>query len=797
MPHTAPTWLERLLGINAEPGEGTVWSIETLWPWPPWVTLLLAALGTAFVLAIYWRESHRASRAYRMMLATVRLAILGLVFLMIAQLTLSLQRTGLPYAAVLIDDTLSMTATDRYDKPTETAVRRICNSDARSPEPTRFGLLQALAAEHDGALLGGIADGHKLKVSYLTANRPAQHPDVPGIVKELRSVAPKGESTRLGAAIRNVLDTLRGATPAAIVLLTDGVNTEGPSLTDAAEYARRRSVPLYFVGFGSSRPVRDLRLFDLLVDDVVFVDDVVNFDCKLSASGFEGRKVSVVLREKDKPATPASVLAKTEVTIPPDDRPQQVRLQYRPTQTGQFEYVVEAEPQPDETLTENNRQTRVVQVRKEKIRVLLVQAYPNFEFRYLRNMLQRDETISLHTVLQEADPEHAEQDPSSLRTLPMRREDLFAYDVVILGDVNPALLTSTTLQNLADFVDQPAKGGALILIAGPSYMPAAFRDTPLARLFPFAIDRVRFPAGPLSDGFVVQPTDLGLADPAMQLGDDPQQTQRIWKGLPPLYWLVEVAATDLKPGVRVLGEHPTRVGPDGRPLPAFCFQYVGAGRVLFHATDETWRWRYRVGDLYFARYWIQTIRYLCRSKLADAGRSAVLATDRREYPQGDPVRLRVRFADERLAPAADDGVTIVVEQSGRKTQHVTMRRAAGRGVFEAVLDRLAAGTYHVRIAAPTLDGQSPATDFTVLPPPGEFAQIRMNAAEMRRAAEISGGRFYTFDVADRLLDDLPAGRQVPIESLPPLPLWNRWPVVALLLALLIAEWILRKRRGML
>ena len=62
-----------------------------------------------------------------------------------------------------------------------------------------------------------------------------------------------------------------------------------------------------------------------------------------------------------------------------------------------------------------------------------------------------------------------------------------------------------------------------------------------------------------------------------------------------------------------------------------------------------------------------------------------------------------------------------------------------------------------------MEGQAPAVDFTVAPPAGEFAQVRMDAAEMRRAAEQTGGRFYTFDTADRLLGDLPPGRQVPIE----------------------------------
>jgi hypothetical protein len=299
----------------------------------------------------------------------------------------------------------------------------------------------------------------------------------------------------------------------------------------------------------------------------------------------------------------------------------------------------------------------------------------------------------------------------------------------------------------------------------------------------------------LTEGFVVRPTDLGLASPAMQLGDTPEETERIWRSLAPLYWLLELP--ELKPGVRVLAEHPTRMTPDGRHLPVFCLQYVGAGKVLFHATDETWRWRYQTGDAYFARYWVQTIRWLCRSKLGEAGRSATLSTDRREYALGEPVRLRVRFADERLAPAEDDGVTVVVELSGRQTRRVQLRRtAAGRGTFEGQLDRPDVGSYHAWLAAPALGGREAGADFTVAPPPGEFAQIRMDRAEMERAARQTGGQFYTFETAARLVDDLPPGQQVPVETLPPRPLWNRWPVLAVFLGLLIAEWILRKRRGM-
>ena len=96
--------------------------------------------------------------------------------------------------------------------------------------------------------------------------------------------------------------------------------------------------------------------------------------------------------------------------------------------------------------------------------------------------------------------------------------------------------------------------------------------------------------------------------------------------------------------------------------------------MLFHATDETYRWRYRVGDTYFARYWIQSIRYLCRAKLLAAGRAAELATDRDEYRRGEAVELRVRFLDDSLAPQADDGVLVVLQREGGERRNVTLRR---------------------------------------------------------------------------------------------------------------------------
>ena len=48
----------------------------------------------------------------------------------------------------------------------------------------------------------------------------------------------------------------------------------------------------------------------------------------------------------------------------------------------------------------------------------------------------------------------------------------------------------------------------------------------------------------------------------------------------------------------------------------------------------------------------------------------------------------------------------------------------------------------------------------------------------------------------RCVKDLPKPSPVPLDTDPPIPLWNTWPVLALFLGLLTLEWVFRKRKQM-
>ena len=186
-------------------------------------------------------------------------------------------------------------------------------------------------------------------------------------------------------------------------------------------------------------------------------------------------------------------------------------------------------------------------------------------------------------------------------------------------------------------------------------------------------------------------------------------------------------------------------------------RYIVPGRVLFHATDERGGRQWRMGDAYFARYWIQMIRYLARSKLNEADRKATLSTDHREYNRGDPVSLRVRFADDRLAPAdQDDPITVVVEPLGRRNPRIgAPSQLPVAGFLKPAVTNLAAGAYHAWVAVSGADGQTSATDFTVVDRGGELDRVEMDSRQLRQAAESTKGRYYTFFAADKLLTSYP------------------------------------------
>ncbi len=778
-----------LLGQGSVPDEmPRDWVLRFSPPWPVAVTVLVAIGAATCVCWLYLRSSPEVPLGRRVLLASLRLTLVALLLLLMYGPAIHPYRVEPPALVLLLDNSASMSLTDQE---VATADRAFAGGRAQRPKTmSRWEQAMALLLESRTQWLRRWQSDYRLQIQTLDGVTLPDRHDSKDLVSHINRIQPVVPSTRLGAIVQGVLAAQRGRSTAAIVILTDGNTTEGARLSEVAAQAARQRIPLFPVGIGRRQPPADLALSDLVVEPVVFVNDLVAFDVAVSARGLAGRSVQVILRSEQD----GTEWDRETIVVPSGEDVQRVRLWHRPPNVGRLHCLLQAEVLEGESRSDNNQLRAVVQVRDEQIRVLLVQSAPSFEFRYLQALMDRkprpDSPVELVTILQEADPEPTGAAGLAESSVAWNRESLRSYDVVIWGDVNPGLFSASALQDVVDLIREDGRG--LVIAAGPRFGPRAVNGTPMESLLPFAV--ADLPSVPVGEtGCALRLTPLGMSMPHMQLAVDRDDNLQIWHNLPRCNWFLPVGPT--RPGVRVLATAAVTGEPTAKMRPLIVLQYVGAGKVVFHATDETYRWRFRQGDTWFARYWLQTLRLLSRSKLVEE-QPVVLQVEHDEYQQGDPARIRVSFRDDRLAPTADNGVSVLLQRSDGRQQRVTLnRRSAERGEFDTLLPPLEAGDYHAWVADPAA-AEPAACDFTVLASDPERRHVAMNQQDLQRAADLSGGEFYGWEEAAGLIDRIPSGQAMRVESLTPQPIWNSWLIAVLFIGLLLSEWLLRRRFGL-
>ena len=794
-------WLQSWFDVPPPaPGEDLALRLRLPLLWPSWLVLLVVVALAWLTWYVYRREQGEAGRLYRVALGLLRLAVFGVVLLMLFELDFVVDRRGLPYLLVLVDHSQSMSLGDRYlDQRAHGRAEELASvggSDRATGQPQRLAIARGILLRNNGAALRELAEQYRLRLYAAGAavNLLAEiqdRADVDQVLGALGRLKPDSPETRLGDAVRKVLAQFGGVPPAAVLILTDGVLTEGAAWEEVARLARQKSVPLHIVGIGESEAALDLELRDLVADDVAFVGDVLKFEAKVVARGLkEPQRVQVTLHRRGD----ALPLATEQVQVTQADRPVPVQLRHEPQREGEQVYVLRVTPLRRERDTANNELQHAVTVRDQKLRVLLVDTFPRLEFRFLKHYLERDRTVELRTLLLAADPQHPEQDRTALAAFPVSPEELNQFDAVILGDVSPLYFQPGQLETLARFVLEQA--GGLILIAGRQYMPLRWRDTPLDPLIPFDLQEAEL--GPnLREPFRLRLTAEGRSLPLFSFGRSAQESRTIWASLPGHYWYLR--APKLKPGALALAVHPQEQGSSG-PLPLIALQYAGAGKVLMLAIDSTWRWRDMVRDRYFGRFWVQSLRYVTRSRLLGVSRQAELTVDRAQYQLGQPVEVRVRILDDAVLELASEGAVVTIQSGASAPGRLKLTpdpALKGAHVFRGRWLPPAEGSYRVVLAMPPVQGEPPHARFQVVAAPNEFRRVEMAAAELRRAAEISHGSFHTMADYDSVFRRLPSGRKVPLDVEPPISLWDTWPMLLLLAALLTLEWALRKRAKML
>lgn len=801
--------IEFLLGIDRiNLSEGGTIRFEFLASWPAWVAFLAVVAGVAYVWNIYRRESPGTPPFARGFLVVLRCLVVFLALFLLFEPALVLERNDVipSSVAVMLDRSESMTVRDGARTGDDEgmaleALRRAKVVPAAAGEPTRFELARAALGLDEAAALKAIAADQRIYL-YAFDDAPQLLSRIDGVagvdeaIKSLAAVELEGTRTAAPRSLEMMLEQLAGQTLTAVVLLTDGRSTVRAGTDKLKEMAEARDIPFLAVGLGSTKPPNDAEILSLDAKRWAFISEEPVVRVTLSNQGYEGQKAELELTVKDHPELNVT----EEVTLGGPGAPQPVDLRIKPEVAGTYEVSVALKSLPGEFDEANNSALPFeIDVLERKPRVLLVEDLPRWEYQYLKNALYRDKTVQVSVLLMSADLQFAPEGDIPVRGFPTTRKELFEYDVIIIGDVDRRMFSREQLEWVEEFVRE--KGGGVIFIAGGRLLnPNTYVDTPLETLLPIVVSDEQL-AGNVSNEWHPEITIEGAVSPVLAFEKVPDQNRQAWQNLEPFYWYYQ--ARNAKAGAQVLLQHSEDQGPYGK-FPIMVMQSVGAGKVFFSATDETWRWRYYTGRRYFNTFWLQLVRYMALPQ-----DEATISAGRQRYSLGDTAKIALRVADRRSLPESLEEVKATVacvpaEGGEPRTQEVVLQQTKARsGVFEAEFTPERVGEYALnselsikrgRDAVETITAES---EFVVAPSREEFEVPTRDDAFLAAVAGFSpdSQNLSVLDMAT--LHERIVNRSRTVSNDLTDEIWDCPASLILFILLIGTEWVFRKKYRML
>lgn len=772
----AATPLLRLLGVHAESGSeitGTALAFHTVIN--PALLILLTLALTAYIVWEYRRTPDLAPlRKYT--LATLRISFLLLLLLLLLRpaLTVTLEGRIRRTLVLLLDGTRSMNIRD--PRVSELDVKRSnWNKDI-----TRLDLARSLLKDDRLKLFPRIKKNFDLAPYRLAATATEL-----AATNWLDDFTATNAVTAIGDSLREIISRKSGQPIAGIFLVTDGANNSGTPPRDVAGLAKQEGLPLYIYGVGITSPP-DIIVNSIFAQELTFIDDEVPVTVRVRSQNLRGKTAKLTLTLGDKQVD------QQEITFDADGE-QVIALKFTPNTAGEFDLTAAIAPLPEETVKDNNSVSQRIRVIDAKIKVLLIEQYPRWEFRYLQANLMRDRRVQLKCLLYEGDPGIATGENSPyLDKFPAKKEDLFKYDLIVLGDVDPKLFTPEQLDALGEFV---AKfGGGFMMIAGKRYSPAAYTKTVIEKLLPVEFDPYTINAVGENVGETpirLELTAEGRANSMLRLAEKSEDSLARWTSLPPIYWDARVSRP--KPGAEVLlvDADPAKATRFGK-MPVIAAHQYGAGRVLFIGTDNTWRWRKNVGETFFTTLWGQITQRMALAHLLGGAKRTQLSTDRRAYLAGERVTVFARLYNASFEPVTDPtvrGTCTTRDANGRGPSIDVQLRPSPeqRGMYRGELVAPLPGRYKFQVES----DKEARVDFDVVEPQFELGDTAMNEPLLKEMATLSGGEFFHEEDLNRLPDAINR-RGDKVRSSIEVDLWSSPFYFLLMLVVATAEWILRK-----
>lgn len=606
------------------------------------------------------------------------------------------------------------------------------------------------------------------------------------------------------AASRNV---------AAIVMLSEGQHNAASDLTPVEAASGLPDIPVFTVAIGDTARRRDIAVHRVSAPPVVYTDDSPVIEVIVSAYQCQNDSVDVRLKLGDE------VIETKVATFHSEQSDVAIEFEVPRRGTGRHEYSIDVDSVDGEADLQNNHGFVAIETIKSKLYVLIADGRPRWESRYLEQLFRRDSRVQLDKVLLQ--PKVKTSVGTIENPLPQDADQWAKFDVVILGDLPPSVLTPPVRAAIIQYVKN---GGRLLVVAGRQFMPAAYvqaepegnGDQNWFDLFPVTADPM-----PVSAHHRPSPTMEGMLTRMFRFADTVEESDLIWQramrgpqpGFVSPYHAAKPSATVLATlafqGDAVVGSQGTRTTQDdSSATPVWLAMHrFGRGRIAYLSSPVTYRLRVRRGDEFHHQFWGQLVRHLTSAELASGDGAIRIQTDRSQYTEGSEPRVRVRLRSTDGQPVRGGSLNLHCES----VENTADRTASEIASIEMQEDQQVPGTYLATIPVlnpgvyrtwasgdpiQTSESESISANFTVQASAGlESLMTQANPVLMRQIAETSGGLAIEPSLVREIPNAVSLSPEI-TEARLTKPLWNRWSCLWTIVGCLSAEWFLRRRRGL-
>jgi putative glutamine amidotransferase len=704
-----------------------------------------------------WRNRERLSPAIRQKRAIViwllQSALIAFILLLLWQPAISVAslKPQQNIVAVVVDDSTSMAIRDDGGPRLEEAVRLL-----------------------NGRLLSGLRSRFQVRLYRLGT-------DI-GRIQQTSELQPSDTATHIGRGLRQIATDAATLPIGAVVLLSDGQdNSRGIDLDTLSEL-RRHHLPVNTIGFGKEK-IDDVEMEALDVPSKALVDARLEAQVTIRQSGFGGKRTRLSLTES------GTLLASRDITL--SGSGQQIEsIEFNAGKTGAKNIEAHLDPVPGEENKQNNQQIRVLSVDGAKRRILYIEGEPRWDYKFIRRAVEDDPALQVVSILRTTQNKIYRQgiaNPDELANGFPGVEELFGFQGLMLGSVEASYFTPLQQELMKQFVDR--RGGGLLFLGGRTSLgDGGYYNPPMSELLP-----VTLPAQHANtfrrDMAEARLTEEGKRSLVCRIEDDPAKNAAHWQILP--YLANYQDAGTPKAGAVVLAD----MKAGGRQLPLLITENYGRGRTAVFATGGSWRWRMQQPkeDTSQQTFWRQLLRWTVSatpSRVTSSTPNPQLEDDGR-------IQLRAEVRDTTYLPAGDAEVAARVIGPDGSAETVPLRpEPLTQGIYSTEWNAGKAGSYVAEIVAKRGNQELGSDVLTFRRENGvaENYHHEQNRELLERLATETGGRYYRPRDANKLLDEI-SYSEAGMTSRETKDLWDMPAVFLAILSLRAAEWLLRRKWG--